>query len=107
VKRFVNIFGLKIGIVGQNRFAGFSRREQAQQPRDREAQPPNARLARTHGWINRDALKCHGHKIANDAFGYQPLSVVLPKLSAPGFSYIMQSMKKIEAVSKLKITPMR
>lgn len=63
-QRLVDVLGFEIGIAGEDFFPALAGGEQPEEPCYRKSQPTDARLAGTHGGIDRDSREIHGLKIA-------------------------------------------
>jgi hypothetical protein len=59
VKGLINVLRFKLGILGDDLICCFTGGEQPKEPRDREPEPPDARLSGADVWIDCDSGKLH------------------------------------------------
>ena len=71
-QRLVDVAWFEIGIGLQNLLTGFARGQEPEQPRHREPQSPDARLAGAYGRIDGDARKVHYNIIRQEAAAREP-----------------------------------
>src|SRR5437868_5311151 len=63
-EHFVDVLGLEIGVIGEDLLARLTSGQQAEQPRDRESQMPDAGFAGAHRRIDCNACERHDGRIA-------------------------------------------
>jgi hypothetical protein len=59
MERLVDVARFEVGVTDKNLLASLARRQEAEQPRDREPEPAGARFAGTDGRIDGDARQLH------------------------------------------------